>query len=288
MPALGVRPAEQRRRGRRSRGGRFRTRHPVPASRGRPRHPAREPRVTAVQGRGCPAGPKLRVTPARGRCPGCGGGPGPYPLSPSLQLAPGEGRRGQRGPAGPAPTRHPEGQPPREVRREEETGRAAAGGGGDLEEDAGAAEPPLPGLAERAGWRRHFPAAKLRPAPPPAPQPGYRRGFRLRGSQPVSTTAAGSPELRPARGKPRVPRVPEKTGPWSPSVCRARADLPSLSTCIIACAGPKWLFPKKSGKLTSRSLPTMASAPETCVMKSRGIRYPLPRPFLSNSHKHDC
>ena len=178
MPALGGRPAEQRRRGRRSRGGRFRTRHPAPASRGRPRPPAREPRVTAVQGRGGPAGPKPRATPARGRCPGCGGGPGPDPLSPALRLAPGGGDVGDVAPQVPLPP---------DTQRDSRLG--GCGGrrrlGGLLRGEAGTwkrAREPLSRRyqgarpAERAGWRRHFPAAKLRPVPPPSRSPAAGAG----------------------------------------------------------------------------------------------------------------
>ena len=265
---------------------------PTPGARqSRPPAPPR-PRTPSHRrpGTGRPRRPEAAGDTGAGQMPGLRRRPGARSALARSSARAWRRRRGRRGPAGPAPTRHPAGQPPRGLRREEETGRAAAGGGGDLEEGAGAAEPPLPGCAARGarGVATSFPRSQAPPRAAAFPQPRGRRGRLLRGSQPVPTPAAGSPELRPAGGKPRVPRVPEKTGPWSPSVCRAHADLPSLCTCIIACAGPKWLFPKKSGKLTSRSLPTMASAPETCVMKSRGIRYPLPRPFLPNSHKHNC
>lgn len=105
MPALGGRPAEPRLLGRRSPGGRFRTRHPAaPAGRGRPHPPARDLRVTAVQGRGRPRRPEAAGDSGAGQMPGSGGGPaGPDPLSPALRLAPGGSDAGSVAPQLPLP-----------------------------------------------------------------------------------------------------------------------------------------------------------------------------------------
>lgn len=206
MPALGGRPAEPRLLGRRSPGGRFRTRHPATtAGRGRPHPPARDLLVTAVQGRGRPRRPEAAGDSGAGQMPGSGGGPaGPDQLSPALQLAPGGSDAGSVAPQVPLPL-GPGTQ--RDGRRGACGGRRSQGG--LLRGKAGTRRKPREPRsrryqgarpAERAGRRRHFPAAKLRPAPPRAPQPRSRCGRLSPRRQPVFP-----PQLGPISTPPQLP-----------------------------------------------------------------------------------
>lgn len=125
-------------------------------------------------------------------------------------------RRGQRGPAGPAPT-------PRQGPSETAAAGAAEGGGdgagwcgerrghGGGLGSRGAAVTRARGPRSARGWRRHFSAAKPRPAPPPPAlhsRGGYRRFARACGGLAARCFPLrwGSPSSH-LGGEPRVPRV---------------------------------------------------------------------------------
>jgi hypothetical protein len=183
--------------------------------------------------------------------------PGPGPLSPAPQLAPGGGVVSGAAPCVPtaARTRDPARRPPPGLRREEETGRAAAEEGGDPgRRRAGL---PLPGLAARGprsarGWRRHFPAAKLRPAP---------RGPAARASARRHAQPCASP-----RG-----RGPLKPPPGWRAPCAERAAFGRDHLRLAKCLTPHRVLPRASScvrgpknrcALACNSL-TTTSAPET-------------------------
>lgn len=268
MPALGGRPAEPRPLGRRSPGGRFRTRHPAaPAGRGRPHPPARDLRVTAVQGRGRPRRPEAAGDSGAGQMPGSGGGPaGPDPLSPALQLAPGGSDAGGVAPQVPLP---PGPGTQRDGRRGACGGRRGQGG-------------LLRGRRGQGGGRGSRGAAVTRARGPPSarggdvisPQPSSaprRRGPR--------SPAAGAGAFRRARsqGFPRScgrsPPRPSCRRPEVGPVCRAgrrrgRGDL--------RCAERVQTYPAFP-RASSRALGPSGSSPRRAANSHPGRSQPWPQ-----------